>query len=45
MNGRNAKMLRKLDKDDKKSKKLFKALNHIQRGKMRAAFERDRANV
>lgn len=39
MNGKVAKMLRKMRREDHKSKKHFKSLTHVQRGMVRTAHE------
>jgi hypothetical protein len=41
MNGKVAKMLRKIRRVDHKSKRHFKSLTHAQRGKVRTAHEKD----
>ena len=40
MSERNAKMLRKMKANDKKSKRAWKALTHIQRSNVRAEYDR-----
>lgn len=40
MNGKVAKMLRKMNRADHKSKRHYRSLTHIQRGKVRAAHEK-----
>lgn len=41
MNGKAAKMLRKLKANDNVSKSIWKSLNHIQRGKIRSVFKKE----
>ena len=44
MNGKMAKMLRKMNATDNMAKRLWGSLNWIQRGKVRAAFKSDPVN-
>lgn len=39
MNGKASKMLKKFNRTDHKSKKLFKSLTHVQRGMISAAHK------
>lgn len=41
MNGKVSKMLRKMRRDDHKSKRHFKSLTHSRRGKVRITHEKD----
>ena len=38
MNGKTARMLREMQADDKRSKKLWKSLTHIQQSKVSATY-------
>lgn len=38
MNGKAKKMLKKMNRSDKKSKRVFNSLTHIQKGKLRKKF-------
>lgn len=43
MNGKQAKVLRKLRRDDQKSKRLYKSLPHYVRGMIRTMYKRSAA--
>ncbi len=39
MNGKTAKLLRKIGRNDKKGKKMWKLMNHLQRGATRSVIK------
>ena len=41
MNGKTARMLREMQADDKRSKKLWKSLTHIQQSKVSATYKKE----
>ena len=44
MNGKVSKMLKKMQANDKRSKRLYQTLTPDQKGRVRAAFEKDGEN-